>query len=131
MTCSASSEYSGGYSCQKAIDGNSGTDWATRGQGAGAWIQLNFPGNYEVRKMSFTHRATGSNRAGELFKDLTVELSGGNTVGPFTLGQSAGGSYTFNFPEGLKSNYARVNINSHYTRINNGFSDIRVYGCSV
>ena len=106
--------------------------------------------------MSFTRRSTTGSaqntaiRSGELFKDVTVELSGGNTMGPFTLGPigtaTLGDTYTFDFPAGLKSNYARVNIDStewycnlgadnpackYYIPTDSGFSDIRVYGCSA
>ena len=35
--CSASSEE---FSCSKALDGNMRTDFATNGEGAGAWIEV-------------------------------------------------------------------------------------------
>eukprot|EP01047_Picozoa_sp_COSAG01_P017021 COSAG01_NODE_889_length_12914_cov_3.351775_1_plen_4223_part_10 len=41
VSCNASSTYSANHNCQKASDGSWGTDWATQGQGAGSWIELN------------------------------------------------------------------------------------------
>ena len=131
MTCSASTEHSAGFTCQKAIDGNSGTDWATSGEGAGAWIQLNFPKKYEVKSLALTHRATGGNRQGELFKDLTFEFSNGQTAGPFTMDNSAGSSKSFNIPNKIVSKFVKIIATSAYTTINNGFSDIIVNGCPI
>jgi len=131
MTCSASTEHPGGYTCQKAIDGNSGTDWATRGEGAGAWIQLNFPKKYEVKSLTLTHRATGGHRQGELFKDLTFEFSNGQTAGPFTMDNSAGSSKSFTIPNKIVSKFVKITATSAYTTINNGFSEIIVKGCPI
>ncbi len=38
--CSASTKYSSDYSCEKAIDNNLQTDWATSGEGVGSWIEV-------------------------------------------------------------------------------------------
>ena len=38
--CYASSEFSDVYSCSKALDGDLNTDFATNGEGEGAWIQV-------------------------------------------------------------------------------------------
>ena len=38
--CNASSEENQGHSCSKALDGNMKTDFATKGQGVGAWIKV-------------------------------------------------------------------------------------------
>ena len=131
MTCSASTEHSAGFTCQKAIDGNSRTDWATSHEGAGAWIQLNFPKKYEVKSLALTHRATGGNRNGELFKDLTFEFSNGQTAGPFTMDNSAGSSKSFNIPNKIVSKFVKIIATSAYTTINNGFSEIIVNGCPI
>ena len=131
MTCSASTEHPGGYTCQKAIDGNSGTDWATRGEGAGAWIQLNFPKKYEVKSLTLTHRATGGIRNGEQFKDLTFEFSNGQTAGPFTMDFGSRSPKSFTIPNKIVSKFVKIITTSAYTTINNGFSEITVNGCPI
>ena len=45
--CNASSEELRIFSCSKALDGNMKTDFATKGEGVGAWI--------EVREFSLGH----------------------------------------------------------------------------
>merc|ERR1712218_288158 len=124
MTCAASTEYSSSFSCEKAIDGNANTDWATLGQGAGAWIQLDFNRMFYVRSLAFKHR-----RGAELFKDLSLEFSDGQIVGPFTMDNIGGGSKTFILPRNILSSFVKITAISHYSKVNNGFAEIDVHGC--
>ena len=61
-TCTASSEYNDpDFACENAIDGdinpfNTGSEWASNGQGVGAWIQINFPGTYQIVSIGFLPR---------------------------------------------------------------------------
>lgn len=125
MTCSASSEFKKKYNCQKAIDGNAGTDWATNGQGAGAWIKLDFDGMSTVTSLEFTHRAG----VGEMFADLSIEFSNGETAGRFALDNNRGGSKALTLQNSILSSYVKITATSHYSEKNNGFSEIKVYGC--
>ena len=53
MTCTASSAFDKGWSCQQAIDGSLDTnDWATKKEGMGAWINLDFGKYYNVKMIS-------------------------------------------------------------------------------
>ena len=133
MTCSASTEYSSAFSCQKAIDGKVDTDWATAGKGTGSWIQLNFGEVYKIETIKIKHRSTGGLPESEMFKDLSLEFSDGQKVDftlnnvPFTSG------LVWNeiiFPNNPVSDYVKITATSVYSTINNGFSDIRVYGCA-
>ena len=135
MACSASSEFNSNLyqcSCENAIDGNSISDWATQGEGSGAWIKLNFGEFYRVTAMRIKHRATGQRPSSELFKDILFEFSNGQTF-EFTLNNIP---YTDGlvwndivFPNDPNSDYVKITATSVYGTINNGFSDIRVYGC--
>ena len=42
--------------CEKAIDGDMETAWATNNEDVGAWIEIVFPGKYDISKFSFTNR---------------------------------------------------------------------------
>lgn len=125
MSCSASTVLSSLYSCHMAIDGTPSTAWATNGEGAGAWIQLNFGGLYYVVALEFTHRAN----ARGLFKDLSFEFSNGQSEGPFNLEDVASGSRKFDLLISVLSSYVNITAISHYTKENNGFKEIKVYGC--
>ena len=47
-SCSASTEHSSGHACEKAFDGVLNDGWATSGEGAGAWIKINFVKQYSL-----------------------------------------------------------------------------------
>ena len=132
MTCTASSEYNGDWSCDNAIDGNAGTDWATKGKGVGASIQLNLGSFYKVDTVKIKHRASGHSPEGEMFKDISLEFADGQKVSytlnsvPFTHGLVWNEVYLPSMPI---SNYVKITATSVYGTINNGFSDIRVIGC--
>ena len=134
MNCLASSEFSNNYPCENAIDRKSNTDWATKGEGSGAWIKLNFGGFYRVTSIRIKHRATGSRPSLELFKGISFEFSNGEKF-EFTLNNipytSANGLVCNNikFPNNPSSDYVKITATSVYGTINNGFSDIRVFGC--
>ena len=132
MTCSASSEYNDDWLCKNAIDGKSDTDWATRGKGTGSWIQLNLGAFYKVETIRIKHRSSGGSPLSEMFKGISLEFSDGKKVDftlnniPFTNG------LVWNdivFPQDPMSDYVKITATSVYGTINNGFSDIRVYGC--
>ena len=132
-TCSASSTHTS-YSCDNAIDDDPNTDWATLGEGIGAWIQLNFEHTFKITSIRIKHRATGEDPSSELFKGMSIEFSDGNHV-EFTLNdnhhQSENG-LTWNdieLPSNPVSNYLKITVTSVYSSSNNGFSDIEIFGC--
>ena len=82
--------------------------------------------------MRIKHRATGQRPSSELFKDILFEFSNGQTF-EFTLNNIP---YTDGlvwndivFPNDPNSDFVQITATSVYGTINNGFSDIRVYGC--
>ena len=128
--CSASTEQGAGQSCQKAFDGNTDDGWATAGEGVGAWIKIDFDQFYRLTKINVMQRPND-----EYFKDISLEFSDGTFV-DYTL------NYTYPSKEwaeidlssyGNLSNTNYVNISAHsvYTKLNNGFSEIKVFGCPI
>ena len=126
LTCSASSEYSGSYACEKAIDGKSDTSWATKGQGIGAWIQVNFGHVYQVEKIKIKHRT--NNNQNEMFKDISLEFSDGTKV-DYTLNNVHQDWNAVAIDKRPISKFVKITAKSVYGTINNGFSEIRVFGC--
>ena len=137
VTCSASSEFDNkihSYPCENAINGDSKSSWTTQGEGVGAWIKLYFGEMYRVAAIRIKHRGGGLYPSRELFKGISLEFSDGQTS-TFTLNNipyTAPGGLVWNnipFPKHPSSDYVKITATSVYGTINNGFSDIRVYGC--
>jgi len=88
-SCTASSEYSASFSCEKAYDGQTGakgsgrdigTAWATQGEGIGSWIELHFDQPTTINMMKYANRDahTGSQESnrvvGLTFSDGTIAI---------------------------------------------------------
>ena len=118
-SCSASTEYSSSYTCNNAFDGSG--DWATRGEGVGAWIKVNLDGLYQITKIMFLQRN------GEYFKDISLEFSESDPV-DYTL--SASRSWE-DLELDIITNYVKISvINIHYGT-NPGFGELKVFGCAL
>ena len=86
MTCSSSSSHNSQYICDKAIDGDLSTEWATKGEQVGAWIKIVFNHPYRLSKIRIMHRPHGSL---VMFEDISLTFSDGTTEN-FTLGDEKG-----------------------------------------
>lgn len=99
------------------------------GEGAGAWITIYFDGDYELRCVTFIHRATSADPNGELFEDVSLAFYYSRTAGPFTLDNIKGSSKSFAINNGgWETGFAKVSVSSAYSTGNNGFSEIIFYG---
>ncbi len=73
----ASSEYNQHYKCTKAIDGNrpnpawTVTDWASLGEGVGAWLHVDFNDIYRLQHVRLMQRYHNAER----FKDVQLTFS--------------------------------------------------------
>ena len=61
ISCTASSEYSNDWRCDKAFDGvlaigMSKNAWASKGDGVGGWIQAQFKGRMAISKLRVLQR---------------------------------------------------------------------------
>ena len=126
MTCSASSKYSEDWACEKAIDGKVSTSWATKGQGTGAWIQVNFGNIYKVKKIKIKHRT--NNAQAEMFKDVSLEFSDG-TKFDYKLNNVHHDWNEVILDNPPISDLVKVEAKTVYGTVNNGFSEIRIFGC--
>ena len=127
MTCSASSKFDDRFACEKVIDGNSGTSWATRNEGIGAWIQLDFGSLYQVVYIRIKHRT--NNLQKEMFKNITLEFSDGTKV-DYTLNDQHKYWNVVDLADNAPvSDFVKITATSVYGAVNNGFSDVRVFGC--
>ena len=129
-SCTASSEHSGGYgACEKANDGKLDTNWVTMAEGVGAWIQLNFENTNWIEQVEIKHRKNNYDK--EMFKLVTLEFNSMAKV-DYTLNSDTSHQWNvvtlFHIPN---TNYLKIIAKTVYGTINNGFSEIRVTGCSV
>ena len=131
LTCSASSQHSNNWGithpCEYAIDKNANDDWATQGEGTGAWIQINMEKVYKVKRIQIKHRKNDNWR--ERFKVISLEFSDGTKI-EHELGNN------LNFNEitlDKETHVVKITaISSYSTELptgNNGFNDIKIFGC--
>ena len=129
-SCSASTEHNSAYICENAYDGDTAKQWATLNQGVGAWIKINFEGLYRLTKISVMQRPYD-----EYFKEISIEFTDGTPV-DFTL------PYTYpshdwadidltDYPDMITTGYVNISVKSVYREANNGFSEVKVYGCGA
>lgn len=73
-SCSASSEYDDNYLCENAIDGQLGDhqDWASKQEGPGAWIKVNFNQTYKIVGFELRNRNKGGS---DIARETKIEFS--------------------------------------------------------
>ena len=130
FTCNASSEYSPNYACGKSYDSNVGSEWATRNEGAGAWIEIHLPEDAELSKIETKHRF-GGRYSGENFKDIMLSFSN-NTTQFTSLEDGTDPEWNviaINPTVKTKSmKLSAMSVHKTYG-LNPGFSEIRLYTC--
>ena len=76
-TCTASTEHgSFNYPCSNALDGATGTTWATAYEGVGAWIKITFPNQYLFRYTRILQRGCLC----EYFDQVKLDFGNNNIV---------------------------------------------------
>ena len=128
--CTSSTQYSAMNSCEMAFDTDlyaDSTDWATTDEGAGAWIQLNFQETYEIESLEIRHR---SQVPAMRFKEIKLEFSNEQSY-DYTLNDDPMISNKVVFVKLVISEYLRITAISTYGVLDNGYSDIKVFGCIV
>lgn len=76
-----SSEYSADFAADFAIDGDTSTEWATKGDGDAGYITIDLGAEYHLTGVEFVTRsmADGTARTGT----FTVTIDDGEAIGPF------------------------------------------------
>ena len=131
FTCTASTEYDGNYGCEKVYDLNAagaGPGWATRSQGEGAWIKIQFPQYVQLSRVEIRHRS--GNSPGESFKDITLSFSDGTNQSAILQDGTDPEWNVITMTSLVKTHSVKILANSvHASTLNPGFSEIRFSGC--
>ena len=80
----ASSEFSAAWASTNAVDGDPGTEWATRGDGDGGFLILDLGATRQVAAVEFITRSMADGSA--ITSEFTVTVDDGETLGPFPAG---------------------------------------------
>ena len=130
FTCIASSEYSLAYTCNKSYDLNYHSGWATKNEGAGAWIEIELPEYAIVSKMETKHRFRGR-YSGVNFKDIRLSFSDGTSQSAVLKDGMHPEWNIISISPSVKTKSIKisaVNVHNSYV-LNPGFSEIRFYSC--
>ena len=125
-SCSASSKYGEGFSCEKAFDGNKDTKWRTKGgDTVGAWIRINLVGEYRLTKMM----VMGPQGMEHPAKDISLAFSNGVPV-DFTLDDTKSWQTIdlVGIGNDILTNYANISVISVYHQGDVRFSELKVFG---
>ncbi|GMR02367.1 MAG: hypothetical protein BMS9Abin20_0701 [Acidimicrobiia bacterium] len=79
-----SSVFSASWSGENAVDGDMSTEWATKGSGDDAFIEIDLGSPREIEGVEFITRTMSDGTA--TTTEYTVTVDGGETFGPFTAG---------------------------------------------
>ena len=79
-----SSEFSGAFAAQNAIDGDPATEWSSAGDGDDAWITIDLGGPVDVVGIGFHSREMGDGTS--IVNTFTVTVDDGDVFGPFPAG---------------------------------------------
>jgi hypothetical protein len=79
-----SSEYSPSFAAANAVDGDPGTEWATRGDGDRAFITIDLGLPRRIAAVEFITRSMADGSA--IASTYTVTVDGGRVLGPFPAG---------------------------------------------
>jgi len=80
-----SSTFSTAWSGQNAVDGDMSTEWATKGSGDNAFIEIDLGTPRQIVGVEFITRTMGDGTA--TTTEYTVTVDGGETFGPFRAGE--------------------------------------------
>jgi hypothetical protein len=120
-----SSNWGGGgpdssFGANKAIDGNSSTEWSSDSDGDNAWIEIELAQLYELDTIGFWTRTMGNSAQIFTFKVVTDD---GTQLGPFNLPDAATIYY---FDADVKAKRLRFKVESS-SGGNTGAVEIEVY----
>jgi hypothetical protein len=79
-----SSEFSGAFAAQNAVDGDPATEWSSADDGDDAWITIDLGGPVEVVGIGFHSREMGDGSS--IVESYTVTVDDGAALGPFPAG---------------------------------------------
>ncbi|MBI4330976.1 MAG: discoidin domain-containing protein [Chloroflexi bacterium] len=120
-----SSNWGGGnldssFGGNKAIDGNSSTEWSSNGEGDGAWIEIELSQSFDLAAIGFRTRTMGSSAQ---ISSFSVVVDGSQRLGPFAVPDA---STTHYFPVDVRARRLRFEVESS-SGGNTGAVEIEAY----
>jgi uncharacterized repeat protein (TIGR02543 family) len=109
--------------CIDGYPGNYTCEWATNGQGVGAWLTLSWPAPYSVNQVVLYDRPSSS----ENITSATITFSDGSSivVGPLN---NNGTATTYMFPARVITGLTMTVTGVSSSTVNIGLAEIQVYG---
>ena len=130
LSCTASSEYGlqKVFPCWKAINKNPVDSWVTFGEPVGAWIKISLNTTYVVTRIELRHRSKPSAEH-ERFKGIKIEFSNGAAIEHILQNDLELNDVPLASTH--VTDFVKITSTSHYGKenSNNGFSEIRIFGC--
>lgn len=109
------------WGANHAIDGDTGTEWSTDGDGDGAWIEIELPTMTHVTSLGFWTRTMGMSAEVLSFQVVTDK---GEVHGPFDLDDASSIHYFPTDLTGKRLRFEAINTSGG----NTGAVEIEVYG---
>ena len=129
MTCSSSGSYDYRYTCDKTIDEDLSSEWATKKEQVGAWIKFDFDQYYQLSKTMIMHRTCRNCGRNQMFKEISFSFSDGTTE-KHTLKEETGKVWNeVILRRKPTTNFVNITATSVYKngRYDNGFSEIAIF----
>jgi len=110
------------WGIMNALDGNSGTEWSSAGDGDAAWLEVELAQRAQIDQIVFRSRAMSDGSG--ITRAFTITTGDGQELGPFELPDPDSG-YTFDVDvEAQRLRFDLVDT----TGGNTGIVDVAVYG---
>ncbi len=123
--CSTSSFYDNNWKCQNGLNGKErdlpGGMWATKREGIGAWIEVNFKNTYHLTRVEIKNRRNSQER------NSLLEISFANSKKQIVKLPNSDDIMNIPLDPPMKSNKLRFTIKGVYGTVNNGGS-FKVFG---
>ncbi len=119
---SSSGDNDSSFGANNAVDGQTNTEWSSKGDADDAWIEIELDPTYDVHTIRFWPR-TVPNHTAQIFS-FTVTTNDGEPYGPFGLADS---SQKYYFPMEFTARTLRFDAAETNTG-NTGAVEIELYG---
>ena len=117
-TITVSSEYSGSYVKANAVDGNTGTSWASFEEGASSWIKFTWASPVTIREIRIINRVDQYGYPRFTFDDDSYISWNTNLITNATR--------TFVMPSPVTTTSVKISVSGGTTGLNTGFVEVYI-----
>ncbi len=117
-----SSEFNASFAAALAVDGDTGTEWSSRGDGDDGFLTVDLGSTNEIGGFEFITRSMADGSA--ITSEYTVTIDGAEVLGPFPAGTPADARFQAAATSGRILRFDIVTS----TGGNTGAVEIRVFG---